>query len=184
MVSPNLGLTIQAARQCVLDARRAADWLIRQGCRRLAILGTSLGSCIAFLTFAHDQRFEAGVFIHVSGFFADVVWNGLSTTHVRRSLNDEIGLEDLRQIWAPISPFPFIHRLHETNRRILMFAGRYDPTFLPELSKSAFDEFDRWRVPYELYWLRCGHYTLGRFPFNAVVAHKITQFMRRERYRN
>ena len=77
LVSPNIGRTIAAVRQAVLDARRAADWLIERGHRRVGIVGTSIGSCIGFLTFAHDARLAAGVFIHVSSFFADVVWNGL-----------------------------------------------------------------------------------------------------------
>ena len=43
----------------------------------MGLIGTSIGSCIAFLTFAHDERFSTGVFIHVSSYYADVVWNGL-----------------------------------------------------------------------------------------------------------
>jgi len=181
MVSPNVGQTIQSARQAVVDVRRTADWLLERGCRKLSILGTSLGSCIAFLTFAHDTRFAAGVFIHVSAYFSDVVCNGLATNHVRRAMDGHIQSETLRNIWAPISPFPFIERLRRTDRRILMFAGKYDPTFLPHLSQQAFNEFDRCEVPYELHWLPCGHHTIGRFPFSALLVHRIVRFLRRER---
>jgi prolyl oligopeptidase family protein len=179
MVSPNIGQTLQATRQAVWDTRMAADWLLARGCKRLAILGTSLGSCVAFLALAHDERFSAGVFIHASSYFADVVWNGLSTQHVRKSLEGRIEPSELRHLWSPISPFPFIKRLHGTQRRILMFAGRYDPTFLPHLSQQAFDEIARHDIPHELHWLSCGHYTIGRFPFNAVVAQKTLRFIRR-----
>ena len=180
MVSANLGQTLQATRQAVLDARRAADWLLAQGYSRVGILGSSLGSCIGFLTFAHDARFSAGVFIHVSGYFADVVWYGLSTTHVRKSLEGHVGVEQLRQIWAPISPLPYIQRLKHTHRPILMFSGRYDPTFLPRLSQQAIDEFDRHEVPYQLRWLSCGHYTMAQFPFSALVVKDVIQFLKRE----
>lgn len=183
LISADLGQTLESTRQAVLDARRAADWLFLQGYKKVAILGTSIGSCIAFLTFAHDERFSAGVFIHVSGYYSDVVWEGLSTQHVRRALESSIELEELRDIWRPISPFPYIQRLRATDRKILMFAGRYDPTFLPRLSQQAFDEFDRCEVPYELHWLRCGHYTMGELPFSAVIAHKIIRMLRRERDR-
>jgi hypothetical protein len=176
IVSPNVGQTIQSVRQAVVDARRAADWLQSRGYTRLTILGTSLGSCVAFLTFAHDTRFTSGIFIHVSAYFGDVVWNGLSTSHVRRSLDGHIQEDALRNIWAPISPLPYIKRLQAANRRILMFAGRYDPTFLPHLSQQAFDEFDRYNIPYRLHWLPCGHYTIGRFPFNAMLVHRIVRF--------
>jgi hypothetical protein len=177
MVSPNIGRTISAVRQAVLDARRAANWLVEQGYRRLAILGTSVGSCIAFLTFSHDDRFSAGVFIHVSGFFADVVWRGLSTQHVRQSLDGWIELDELRYLWSPISPFPYIKRLRGSDRRMLFLAGRYDPTFLPELSQQAIDELDRHHLPFTLSWLPCGHYTMGQFPFNAVAGWKIARFL-------
>jgi hypothetical protein len=180
MVSANLGQTLQATQQAVLDARRAADWLLAQGYSRIGILGSSLGSCVAFLTFTHDTRFSAGIFIHVAGYFAEVVWHGLSTTHVRKSLEGHVGIEQLRHIWAPISPLPYIHRLKHTDRRILMFSGRYDPTFLPRLSQQAFNEFDRCEVPYQLRWLSCGHYTMAQFPFNALVVKDVIRFLKRE----
>src|SRR5437867_11942955 len=90
LVSPNIGRTVAAVRQAVLDSRRAADWLFGCGYRRVGILGTSVGSCIGFLALAHDERFSAGVFIHVSSFFADVFWMGLFSEHVLRSLDSAI----------------------------------------------------------------------------------------------
>jgi len=49
-VSSNIGRTIHASRQSVIDARACLDWLEQQGYSRVGILGTSLGSCIAFIT--------------------------------------------------------------------------------------------------------------------------------------
>ena len=178
LVSPNIGRTLTAVRQAVLDSRRAADWLFARGYDRVGILGTSIGSCVGFLTFAHDERFSTGVFIHVSSFFADVVWTGLSTTHIRHSLEGAIDLQRLRFLWSPISPYPFIKRLRGTNRRSLMLSGRYDLTFLPQLSQQAYDEFHRQEVPCQIAWLPCGHYTMGQFPFNALAGYRIVQFLR------
>jgi len=178
LVSPNIGRTITAARQAVIDARRAADWLLEQGHRSIGMVGTSIGSCIGFLAFAHDERFSTGVFIHVSAFFADVVWTGLSTQHVRQSLEQALDLDELRHLWMPISPYPFIRRISRTTRRILAISGRYDLTFLPQLSQQAYDEFDRCEAPYELVWLSCGHYTMGKLPFNAMAGYKIVSFLR------
>jgi len=177
LVSSNIGRTLTAIRQAVLDSRRAADWLMASGHRRVGILGTSVGSCIGFLTFAHDDRFSTGVFIHVSSFFADVVWNGLSTKHVKQTLENAVDLQYLRFLWSPISPFPFIKRLRGSDRKILMLSGRYDMTFLPDLSQQAYDEFDRCGVGYDQAWLPCGHYTMGQFPFNALAGYKIVQFL-------
>src|SRR5262245_25107808 len=177
LVSSNIGRTITAIRQAVLDARRAADWLFERGYRRVAILGTSVGSCIGFLTFAHDDRFSTGAFIHVSSFFADVVWNGLSTKHVRRSLDSAVDLEELRFLWSPISPQPFVKRLSLSDRKILAISGRYDTTFLPSLSQQAYDEFDRCRIPYRCVWLPCGHYTMGTLPFSPMVGYQVVRFL-------
>jgi len=177
LISSNIGRTLAATRQAVLDARRTADWLLDRGYCRVGVVGTSIGSCVGFLAFAHDERFSAGVFIHVSSFFADVVWKGLSTSHVRKSLVDCIGLTQLRYLWSPISPYPFIQRLRHSKRRLLMLAGRFDPTFLPELSQQTFDEFDRCRIAYEQEWLPCGHYTMGEFPFSAVVGYRVVRFL-------
>ena len=83
IVSSNVGRTLHANRQAVLDAKRAIDWLASQGYDRIGVLGTSLGSCLSMLTMAHDPRVRAGAFNHISPYFADVVWRGLSTRHVR-----------------------------------------------------------------------------------------------------
>jgi hypothetical protein len=181
LVSPNIGRTLTAIRQAVVDTRRAADWLFARGYRRVGIVGPSVGSCIGFLTFAHDERFSTGVFIHVSSFFADVVWNGLSTKHVKQSLESAVDLQQLRFLWSPISPYPFIKRLRGTDRKFLMLSGRYDTTFLPALSQQGYDEFDRCQVPYKLSWLPCGHYTMGQFPFSALAGYQIVKFLRKQR---
>lgn len=177
LVSPNIGRTITAVRQAVVDTRLAADWLFQQGYRRVGIIGTSVGSCIGFLTFAHDDRFSTAVFIHVSSFFADVVWKGLSTTHVRKSLAEAMELEQLRFLWSPISPYPFIKRLHDSPRRFLTISGLYDTTFIPELTHQTLDEFDRYRIPYHAVWLPCGHYTMGQFPFSSMVGYQTIRFL-------
>ena len=63
----------------MIDTRACIDWLVQQGYERIGILGTSLGSCVAFIAAAHDPRVRVGIFNHVSMYFSDVVWTGLST---------------------------------------------------------------------------------------------------------
>jgi len=106
MVSANLGRTLQANRQAVLDTRAAVHWLEAQGYDRIGIVGTSLGSCIAFLTFVHERRIRVGVYNHVSSYFGDVVWEGLTTAHVRRGLEAAVTRDDVRKAWLAISPIP------------------------------------------------------------------------------
>src|SRR4051812_11528644 len=69
IVSANIARTVQVCRQAVLDARRAIAWLAAQGYERIGILGTSLGSCLALLTTAHEPLIQAEALNHISPHF-------------------------------------------------------------------------------------------------------------------
>ena len=182
LVSSNIGRTIQSMRQAVLDTRAAVQWLKAEGYERVGILGTSVGSCIAFLAFAHEPHLNAGAFNHVSGYVADVVWHGLSTAHVRAGIADHLTLEELRSFWAPISPLPFMPRVAQMGRHrpIRFIVARYDLTFPLELSRDAINEARRHELPQDIVWLPCGHYTTGELPWKAIDAWKIATFFRKQ----
>src|SRR6201982_1614404 len=55
-VSANIGRTLDAVRQGVVDVRCCLDWLEQQGYTKLGIVGTSLGSCYAFIAAPADTR--------------------------------------------------------------------------------------------------------------------------------
>ena len=77
-----------------------------QGFERIGILGTSLGSCLAMLTSAHEPLIRAQALNHVSPWFADVVWRGLSTRHVRAGTRTATSISSgCARLWRPISPF-------------------------------------------------------------------------------
>jgi dienelactone hydrolase len=175
IVNSNIGQTLAANRQAVLDARRAVDWLEDQGYTRIGIMGTSLGSCLSMLTMSHDPRICAGVFNHISPYFADVVWRGLSTTHVREGLEGNVTLEELRDYWMPISPWPFIDRVK--GRSILLIYALYDMTFPVDLSRMFLKEFDRRGVPHKTAILPCGHYTTGKTPFKFIDGYYIVNHL-------
>ncbi len=180
LVSTNVGRTIQSMRQAVLDTRAAVRWLRSEGYEQIGILGTSVGSCIAFLAFAHEPLLNAGAFNHVSGYVADVVWHGLSTTHVRAGFADRLTLEELRDCWNPISPFPFMSRVAEMGQRPMRFIiARYDLTFPLDLSHEAIAEARRLNLPLDIVWLPCGHYTTGELPWKAIDAWKIATFFKK-----
>ena len=177
IVSSNIARTIQVCRQAVLDARRAIGWLALQGYERIGILGTSLGSCLAMLTTAHEPRIRAQALNHVSPWFADVVWRGLSTQHVREGLNGHIDLERLRALWRPISPFSYLDRVGHA--RTLLVYARYDLTFPVDLSRTLVEEFRTREVPHEVAVLPCGHYSTGMAPFKFLDGYVLTRFLRR-----
>jgi dienelactone hydrolase len=181
LVCSNIGRTIQSTRQAVLDTRAAVRWLKNEGFEQIGILGTSVGSCISFLAFAHEPDLNAGAFNHVSGYYADVVWHGLSTSHVRAGFADHLTLDELRTYWSPISPFPFMPRLKNMGHRPMRFiVARYDLTFPLDLSLDAIDEARRLDLPHDVVWLPCGHYTTGELPWKAIDAWKIATFFRKQ----
>ena len=177
IVSANVARTVQVCRQAVLDARRAIGWLALQGHDRIGILGTSLGSCLAMLTTAHEPRIRAQALNHVSPWFADVVWRGLSTQHVREGLNGRIDLARLRRLWKPISPQPYLEQVRHA--RTLLVYAKYDLTFPLDLSESLVDEFRRRGVPHEVAVLPCGHYSTGMAPFKFLDAYHLVRFLTR-----
>jgi hypothetical protein len=180
LVSTNIGRTIQSMRQAVLDTRAAVRWLKTEGYERVGILGTSVGSCIAFLAFAHEPNIDAGTFNHVSGYVADVAWRGLSTRHLREGFANGLTLDELREFWSPISPVPFINRLPQLGARPLRFiAARYDLTFPLDLTRQTIAEARRHQLPLDVVWLPCGHYTMASMPWKAIDAWKIATFMRK-----
>jgi pimeloyl-ACP methyl ester carboxylesterase len=177
MLSSNLGRTLQSVRQAVLDARAAIDWLQARGFTRIAVLGTSIGSCVALITAAHDARINVAIQNHVSSYFADVVWRGISTRHVLGGLRDNITLDDLRKIWMPISPQAYFHKLQGTEKKSLLVHARYDYTFLPDLSVKVLEEYRRLGLPHSTFGLYCGHYTSGIFPFNVVLGTAMCRYI-------
>jgi len=180
LVGSNIGRTIESMRQAVLDTRAAVRWLKDQGFERIGILGTSIGSCIGFLAFAHDAAIDVGVFNHVSGYVADVVWQGISTQHVRAGIETDLTVDELREFWRPISPVPFIPRLREMKPRPIRFiAAKYDLTFPIDLTRQVIAEVKANGIALDLVWLPCGHYTTAELPWKAIDAWKIATFFRK-----
>ena len=176
LVGPNIGLTLQANRQAVSDGRRCARWLEQQGYSRLGILGTSIGSSIGFITLAHDPALRAGGFLHVSTYFGDVVRTGMTTMHVWEGLRGWVSPEELRLFWAPISPYPYINRVANAGKHLLLVSGRYDPTFLPEFSEHLRRTFKEKGIEHESLILPCGHYSLELLPFSYAAGLRLGTF--------
>ena len=176
IVSSNVVRTVQVCRQTVLDNRRAVAWLHQQGFGRIGLLGTSLGSCLSLLTGVHEPLVKAMALNHVSPWFADVVWRGLSTQHVRAGLDGHITLDTLRDLWAPISPWSYLERLRK--KPSLMVYAKYDLTFPVDLSLTLINECQRRGLPVEVGVLPCGHYSTGYAPFKFLDAYLLISYLR------
>jgi dienelactone hydrolase len=168
-VSSNIGRTISACRQAVVDIRSCIDWLASQGYEQIGILGTSLGSCYAFIAAAHDPRIRVCAFNHASTWFGDVVWTGQSTRHIRAAF-EEAGLtqSDVRQLLLGLSPMAYMEKFAAHPKRVLVVHATYDLTFLPEFSLDVLKNFEERGVDYVSKVLPCGHYTTGEFPYKYI----------------
>jgi hypothetical protein len=184
-VSANVGRTIAACRQAVMDVRSCIDWLQSQGYEHFGVLGTSLGSAYAFIAAAMDPRIRVCAFNHASTQFGDVVWTGQSTRHVKAAF-EHAGLtqDQVRAMFAGVSPMSYMEqyaaygrsrrqgdpprRTKDLPRRSLVVYAPYDLTFIEKYSLDVLRNFDRCGVDYVAKVLPCGHYTTGETPYKYL----------------
>jgi hypothetical protein len=173
-VSANIGRTLSACRQAVVDIRCCLDWLEEQGYEHFGVLGTSLGSCYGFLASAHDARIRVNAFNHASTAFGDVVWAGQSTRHIRQALQ-EAGLtqDRIRALWSCVSPCSYYPKFASAeaggpDKKVLLVYADYDLTFPKEYSLQVVDAFRRNGIDFEPRVLPCGHYTTGETPYKYI----------------
>jgi hypothetical protein len=178
LVAPNVGRSLQSIRQSVADTRAAVLWLKQQGYEKVGVVGTSIGSCVAFLAFVHDFKIDAAVFNHVSGYMADVTWHGLSTYHVRDGFGDNIDLDELREYWLPVSPMAYMEKLAAQPPRPQRYIYTlYDLSFPVELSRDTMRALKRHKIKHSKATIPCGHYTLGEKPWVYLDGYKIIRYL-------
>jgi hypothetical protein len=178
-VSANVGRTIAACRQAVVDIRSCMDWLETQGYEQFGVLGTSLGSAYAFIAAAMDPRLRVCAFNHASTQFGDVVWTGQSTRHLKAAF-EHAGLtqDQVREMFAGVSPMSFMAAFaasgagripqHSLPRRTLVVYAPYDLTFIVKYSREVLKSFAAYGVDFVAKVLPCGHYTTGETPYKYL----------------
>ncbi len=180
LVAPNVGRTLQSLRQSVVDTRSAVAWLKQQGYEKVGVVGTSIGSCVGFFAFAHDLTIDTGVFNHVSGYVADVVWRGITTYHVKEGLQENVTMEELREYWLPISPLAYMEKLAAMPPRPQRYIYTlYDLSFPVDLSRDMMRAIRQHGIKHSAVRLPCGHYTLGEKPWVYLDGWKIVSFLRK-----
>ena len=178
--SSNVGRTIAACRQAVVDIRSCCDWLEQQGYEQLGVLGTSLGSAYGFVAAAMDPRLLVCAFNHASIWFGDVVWTGQSTRHIRQAYA-EAGLTQAaaRDISYCVSPGAYMQQFAAgpAQREVLAVHATYDLTFLEEFSQDAIRTMREHGVNVLDRTLPCGHYTTGETPYKFIDAWYLGKFI-------
>jgi Alpha/beta hydrolase domain containing 18 len=168
-VSANVGRTTEACRQAVVDIRSCVDWLESQGYEDFGVLGTSLGSCYAFIAAAFDSRIKVCAFNHASTWFGDVVWTGQSTRHIRAAFEDAgLTQDQVREIFSIVSPMSYMNRFAATAKQVLVVHATYDLTFPLKYSLDVLTNFNNLKIDYVSKVLPCGHYTTGETPYKYI----------------
>jgi pimeloyl-ACP methyl ester carboxylesterase len=169
----------------VVDIRCCVDWLEEQGYEDFGVLGTSLGSCYAFLASAFDARLRVNAFNHASTSFGDVVWDGQSTRHIRQGLV-EAGFtqERLRVLWSAVSPVSYYDQIASEevaglDKKILVVYANYDLTFPKQYSLQVVEAFRQKKLNFEPRILPCGHYTTGETPYQYIDGWYLSSFVYR-----
>jgi hypothetical protein len=178
-MSSNICRTIDATRQAIIDTRACYDWLQKIGYDHLGIVGTSIGSCYAFLASAFDPRISVNMFNHCSTYVADVVWEGVSTKHIKASMVGNVDLPTLRKLWLAISPPSYWDVFTNAKKRSKFIYTSYDTTFPLHLSRQVIEGAKRYQWNHDVAVLPCGHYTMGEFPFNYLTGYEICSFLKR-----
>ena len=95
-LNADLGASIRSIRQSVCDVRSLVTWLRAEGFAEVHLIGVSLGSCVASLVAAFDARLASTSLFLTAGDFAETVWNGRATQHIRAALDPHIDLPNSR----------------------------------------------------------------------------------------
>ncbi len=159
LLSGNVPQMLAGLRQCVLDARRALDWLSAQpdiDANRMGISGISLGGILAPLVAGVDHRARVVVAIDGGADVADIVWSSpflrglkpgiLASGYTRQSLHAEL---------APVESSLWLGGFNPQNA--VLFNGRYDVFVTPDHARKLSKALGG--AP--IVWLNTGHYGLA-----------------------
>jgi hypothetical protein len=176
-VSPNIGRTIAAARQGVIDTLCCVDWLAGQGYNQFGIVGTSLGFGHAFMASALDQRLSVNVFNHCCSTVSDAIWAGMPG--LRAVFEPHISQQELRECWSVINPITYFDRFARFPKKSLLIRGRYDTTFAADYVEEAIRPFRVMGLAHSVIELACGHRTIADFPYPLLSAYHIGTFLKK-----
>lgn len=167
LISSDLGRTMRSIQQSVLDTMDAVSILRQLGHERIVLLGFSVGSAVVNIVDAFDSRPLGVICVLCGDSFAHCVMHGISTRHIRKSIEPNISFELLDRIWRPLSAYSYVERLGSRPRPLrIMLTSHYDFTFPFDNGRRLRTRFEENAVEHEWKELGCGHYTLSCAPFS------------------
>lgn len=178
MLSADLNQTIESMQQATIETKILVDWLEKKGYEKIGLIGASLGSSVALLAAAHDERIKAAVLYLSAADTAELIWRSTATAHLRESFEHGLSLEDLSKAWSCISPSNYLHKLARKDFAVHVSWGRYDSVCPVELTQRMLSELRKFKVTTSDVSYPCGHNTLGIAPFIHVAGLRGLAFMR------
>jgi len=166
-VSADLEQTAFSIHQSVVDVRRAAYWLTHErnvNPEQLGILGISLGSFVASLSFCAERNFRAAALILGGGNPGSVLLRDSSETGkiAQTLLQDGWTEASLSHALRPFSPEAYASS--QIGRRVLMINAIYDTVVPYESTLSLYEAYGNPRIV----WIPASHYS-GLFFLSDLI---------------
>lgn len=159
-------------RQCLLDVRRAFDWMASRpefDADRIGIVGTSLGAIVTSLATGIDRRPAAAAYVLGGVDLAHVLWRSSRVVKERDQLRSRGYTEQkLREELAEIEPLNYLKEGRPS--KTFVVGARYDTVIPPQTTQRLIDVLDEPAV----LWLDTGHY--GGFLVQKRVHHEVALF--------
>jgi dienelactone hydrolase len=166
LMSPNLGQTLEAVRQTVLDLRRATAWMesrVEIDPQRLGILGTSLGSFMSALTAEMEPKLGRVAVLLGGGGLVDAYYDNPQGALLRKSWEALGGTKQkLAELIAPVDPLSCAANLKD--HKLLIIAGRRDEIVPPSATMAL------WKATgqQQIVWYDCTHYGAALYMMPAM----------------
>ncbi len=166
MISSDPNEVVEGMTQAVLDIRRAAAWLGAQeevDENQLGITGISLGGITSALASTAEPRFKKIGLMLAGGDIAQIGFESEEFAEVGAAWLEAGGdRESLVELIRPVDPVTYGENVR--GRKIIMFNAKSDELIPKACTESLWKAFGE---P-EITWWAGGHYTAGRFLFDAM----------------
>ncbi len=172
-IQPDPDKLIETMTQSVLDVRRTLDLITNQpelDSAKIGLAGTSLGSIVAALAYAVDDRFKAVAFMLGGADLAHILWTS-SRVGVQRDLLRGKGFneERLRAALQPIEPLTYLPT--RAKQPSFVIGAKYDTVIPPEDTRKLIAALPDCQTV----WLDTGHYG-GVFVQRRIIR-TVSQFL-------
>ena len=177
----NVGQTLHAFRQAVLDGRKVVRWLRSEGYETVSVLGACFGGTVAGLIAAEEVEVDNAILIVAPSRLSELVWTSETMELLRGRMEPFISRGELRQVWNLIDLEWRAERIGRFATNFMLVFGKND-TIVHRYSSNRFvSAFKRSGYLPRVRWLDCGHSSINMFPYNVTAAWEVLRSLRHKR---